>query len=1219
MAIEGRGLDGTAGLPDERRIWELLVRDFEWTIPQDHIVSVRRGADEGDGPSRLQIFEMATTTVLAHLRPEFTWFVTENRPDRGIDFVGVQRFLVDEDLGIAAAITIGGQCKKRERVDEIVSELAGSLISMADALDPTFFVVALSARLDRERVQSARKKLERQLNRHVHIFDRSQIEGLIGQHLDVVTPILSQGLKASEVEEVLRYFEGHSMKSPAPLVSVTTSRRVLAGVPFAVMVDIRWALASSPGARLRWRPSPELDVDGAVTLVGPVGGDAPGGLLLSAGLVADDPLRASCKLDLLSYSVGTVDLGILEVDLGDTDADNGERIDLGTADVVDTTRPRFFERPYRRSIERLNDEYSQAVGGFVSSVAVVGPGGSGKSRLCEEFAIERQRHGAVLLSAKQSKTPEAAHRLLGDLLIVLAGTEIGVGDPADGVLEAVARYDRVLADRAEFAVRSVIGIRSTDAANGGEQTLISTVLVLLAARARTGPLILHLQDLHWCRADTLQVLERISWQLNQLAQPVSTLDPRGANGVLLLFEGRVREQGLRDGDSWSSATFESFFERMDCPVVRCPSLSRDDGRDFVQLLFEGRHNSHRLVDDGLLALQQEVIDRIDAVAGGNPFHTLEQVRILKELGVLARNPITGLIYLIQPDLSISTFPDTIFESIELRWQYIRSRAPELAQLLWSCALVEDRIPSKLFHHLWSELAPNVSLKEIEETDMVWVGDNYSQDVVFRHEYYFRTLRRFTIPDRERRRVVRAYLEWFRSLGSPIPEEQFQWARTILEDPNPDVHMASSLLSASIAGATQRGDTDLVRRVSSFSLDLAWDRDERSPLPIAQFHECCDQEISLCRDLLGVDRSLTASRLTRLQDRLQDRARGSSHWANDELDQLELRRQTAAAVEAQVLFNDRRPAEAAELAEQVVNRVRHHQRLGGSSAWGDLEMEALYTRSCGEALSGDFAAAVRSSIAAAEIAQTSSSPLARKVVSTCGTMMLSEDPGYGEQILRSCLETWPDDDTSDSFLVHVHLSMALVLQAYVDPLDSTNRSERLAEARDRTANVYDSCRRLGLTADAGAAALVRGVVSTLDGQGDAAAWFAQGVAAASRARQMETLWRSHINLATSMWQRDGSLSETCLEHASAAAGIVVDTLSLSVDPERTPRFHLVQVGLARAAWILAQAERAETRDLLDRFPGLLSDLATLDRGGRVQDGPDRHYQWLEVNGADYILY
>jgi hypothetical protein len=1218
MAGGDKGADLAAAVPDERRVWELLVRDFEWTVPAQHIVSVRQRAGDGDRPSRLQIFEMAATTVLAHLRPEFAWFVTENRPDHGIDFVGVQQFLDDDDLGIAAAITVGGQCKKRERVDEIVGELAGPLLSMAEALDPTFFVVALSARLDRERVQRARRTLERQLNRHVHIFDRDQIEGLIGQHLDVVIPILSLGLESSEVGEVLRYFEAHSAAVPPPTVTVTAERRVLAGIPFAVKVDIRWALASSPDARLRWRPSPDLDGSGAVTLIGPVGGDSPDGVPLVAGFVADDPLRASCQLDLLTYAVGTVDLGTLEVGFRSPDVAGGERLDLGAVEVVETMRPRFFDRPYRTSLERLDGQYRRALSGFVSSVAVVGPGGSGKSRLCEEFAIEQRRHGAVVVSVKQIKTHEAAHRFVADLLLALADRDVGTGDPADGVIEAVAQYDRSLADRAEFAVRSVVGTRRTNAVDGGEQSLISVVLVLLAARARTRPLILHLQDLHWCSADTLQLLERIAWQLNQLKESVSTLDGHAPNGVLLLFEGRVREEGPGHADSWSSASFEAFLDRVACPIVRCPSLSRDDGRAFVRLLFEGRHSAHRLADDGLLPLQEEVMDLIDAAAGGNPFHTLEQARLLKDLKLLGRNPLTGLLYLIRADFTTLALPDTVFESIELRWQYIKSRAPELAHLIWGCALIEDRIPAGLFRHLWSDLAPDVSLKEIESTDMLWTGDGDGRDVVFRHENYFRTLRRFTVPVADRRRVVNAYVDWFSSLPRPTSEERFRWARVILEDPEPDLRRVTSLLRASMAAAAKRGDARLVRQVRSFSLDLAWERDERAPYPVARFRERCDEEISLCRELLGTDRTQAASRLARLRTRLDSRVQRHSPRPDGGPDDFEVQRQTVATIEAQVLFNDTQPEKAAELAGRVVDHARRHRGSEGSSEWRDLEMEALYTRSCGEALSGDFGAAVRSSDAAASIAKVSSSPLARKVLSTCGTMLLSEDPARGERVLRSCLATWPDDDTSDSFLVHVHLCMALILQAYVEADGLTSRTERLAEARDRSTSVHHSCRQLGLAADAGAAALVRGVVSAFDGEGDQATWFALGVAAAGRARQMETLWRSHLNLATSVWQRDGFLSETCLEHAEAAAAILTDTLSQSA-PEESPRFHLVRVGLARTTWMLAQADSATSTDLFARFPSLRSDVTTLDRGGRVQDGADRHYQWLEVGGADYILY
>src|SRR5690242_18244925 len=105
----------------ERRVWDLLTRDFSWEVPAHHPVKIYDKTGEFSGIARLQIFEMAVTTILAHLRPEFDWRVTQNLPDSGIDFIGRQPFLQDSTLRINAAITVGGQCKKRTRVDEVLS------------------------------------------------------------------------------------------------------------------------------------------------------------------------------------------------------------------------------------------------------------------------------------------------------------------------------------------------------------------------------------------------------------------------------------------------------------------------------------------------------------------------------------------------------------------------------------------------------------------------------------------------------------------------------------------------------------------------------------------------------------------------------------------------------------------------------------------------------------------------------------------------------------------------------------------------------------------------------------------------------------------------------------------------------------------------------------------------------------------------------------------
>lgn len=1202
----------------ERRVWELLTRDFYWDVPAHHPVQVYSEGDSPPGAVRLQVFEMAVTTILAHLKPEYEWQVSPNRPDSGLDFIGVHRFLEDAELGIAAAITVGGQCKKRTRVDDVCGELAGSLVRMADKISPTFFVVALSARLNRQRVDEACEMLQHQFRRDCHILDRAQIEGLFGDHLETVAEVLDEGLSGPEVEEVLRYFEARRGSALPPTISVAPPPRVLAGVPFRVDVSVRWTRASDPSARIWWRPGGNGTGAADVILVGPIGADGPGGAGLAAvGATGSDPLTASCSIELVTYVVGGVDLGEISIGIEAASVSRAEVVPLGCIDVVETMRPRFFERPYRAGMNRLSSLYEQALTGAVTSVGVVGAGGSGKSRMCEEFALEKRRRGATVVTAKHAKTHEEPHRILGELLAALVIDGRFIGDPADAVIHAIERLDPTLAATAAGVIRSCFGRAESGAADVSEQGIVSALLLLVIALGREAPLIVHLQDLHWCSAEVLSLLERL---LRQLSQVRSGGVQEG--GILFIFEGRIRESGQVGDDDWSSAPFEAFLIRTDSPTVTCSAFSPDDGLTFARLLFEDRHNARRLLVDDLISLQDELIERIHRAAGSNPFHSLEQVRLLKETGVVGQNLHTGLLYMIRPEPPGSVLPESVFEAIRLRWQYLRDRNPRLALLVWACALIDDQIAAQLFQSLWRRLAPTVSIREIDATDMLWTGDGTADEVTFRHENYFESIRRFTVSEADRRQVVDAYCGWFADLHAPSPAEKFAWARAIMAMPDPDHTHARNLLASALEDSGNSGAPRLARRIRAFLLELIWEVDRRTTLETAEFVRHCDDESDLCRDFLTTDREQATRRIERLHARIVDRlnAVGDQIPAADR-DALLLRSLTVEALQAQLFFNDRRPTESAGIAQRVVASVRaqrHSSRVGGD--WKSLEMEALYTLSCAQAISGEFASAVRSSADAAAIATLSDSVLARKVLSTYGTILIPDSPSRGESVLRSCLSRWDDDGTSDAALVHVHLAAVLTFQAHHLPPNSDARREKLIEAGERTARVHDSCRRLGLYPDAGAAALVRGVVSAMSGEDDEAAWFAQGVAAAAKGRQMETLWRSHINLATALYRKEGQVSPTGRDHARAALEIMQDTLTIYPEPELAPRFYLLRVGMAAAAWMMLAAGDERGLALLEQFPSLRSHFADPEAGVLAPyDGAARYYQWLRVDDVDYALY
>lgn len=1211
--------------PAEARVWDLLTKPVSWPFPSDHPVKVHVGDQVIEEGAKFQAFEVLVAAIFARLRPEYEWRVTPSGPDGGLDFIGRHAWLRDDLLRIAAQITIGGQCKKRGP-DADFADVSWSLSRMAETVDPppTLFVIAFSARITTKRVEAARRLLERTHGRDCHILDRQQLEGLIQDHLPVVDDILRGRLTDEETEAVVSYFRGLDTGRRVTSVSVVGPARVLAGVPFAVTVALRASIVAAPAARVWWQ---RRDAGGGVNesaiFISPVGADSATGASLASD-ATDDPLHVERTLEFVSYAVGTIDLGEVVVGFDYEGArEPVARVDLGSVDVVDNMRPPFFERPFLASRARLRDAYERAVVTGLATVGVVGAGGSGKTRLCEDFEFERRRRGSVVVAAKQAKTFDDPHRLLAELFIGLASRYVEPAAPAASVVRALAQYDSEVAKRAEPAIRSIFGRPDPSHRAVSEDSILSALVLLTAARARRSALIVHLQDLHWCAADVLGLLDRLVWQLGVAVGTSTAPRQRPETGVLFIFEGRVRErQGSTDG--WDSEPFELFLEKLDCPVARCAPFEPLNGREFVRRLFEDHHLASRAGDEQLLELQRELVDRINRSAGGNPFHSLEQVRLLRERRIVERNPTTGLFYIVQPETEGSLLPDSVFAAIELRWRYLKARAPELALLVWAAALLEDRVPAPLFRRLRSELAPDVSLADIEATDLLWTGDGETHEVAFRHENYFRSIRRFEVAPRDRERVVEIYSDWFAALPRREPSDQFRWARALLELPTPPFARARKLMLSALRGARRAGDVSLARRIAAASLDLAWREDDHSPLPIASFVRRCDEDLALTRELVGSDRQHAARRLDQLLGRLERRlATGGARSAQSRA-KLEYRRLEGEVVRAQILFNDRQPGVASEIAARAGRGTRALLEGGASGeagSWQALEVEALHTQAVAVALAGDVEQALKVSRRATELAAESDSPLARHVLSTYANILLAKDPAEAESILRRLLDELVAADDGERAATEINLSMALVLRAHSRGDDEESGARRLLdEAEQRLTPVYDRAFQLGDWADAAAAALMLGVASAVRGDPGEVSWFAQAVAAAARGRQMETLWRAHVNLATATHRRGGYADARARDHARAGLEIMEDTLSPYAEPDHSARFELLRVPLAHAVRFLIESGDDVGVAALERYPELRS--AFEDPAGgvlRADRGGYSSHEWLRVGDYDYVIY
>ena len=234
--------------------------------------------------------------------------------------------------------------------------------------------------------------------------------------------------------------------------------------------------------------------------------------------------------------------------------------------------------------------------------------------------------------------------------------------------------------------------------------------------------------------------------------------------------------------------------------------------------------------------------------------------------------------------------------------------------IWAAGLLDDRVPTALFPRLLAELAPHVALSDVDATEMLWSGEGREHEVAFRHENYFESIRRFEVAIEDRERVVRIYCDWFAEPDqSARPVNRYKWALALLQLPVPDEAQAENLMRRALREAERQGDARLARRVSAASLNLLWSRDGRSPVRIDTFLRRAEDELALTTELLGGgDRSQAERRLDSLSERLERRISSGRVLSPRAVSGLRRLRITSDVRRSQILFNDRKPVEAAEL-------------------------------------------------------------------------------------------------------------------------------------------------------------------------------------------------------------------------------------------------------------------------------------------------------------------
>ncbi|HJX84601.1 MAG TPA: hypothetical protein VJ723_09675 [Candidatus Angelobacter sp.] len=378
--------------------------------------------------------------------------------------------------------------------------------------------------------------------------------------------------------------------------------------------------------------------------------------------------------------------------------------------------------------------------------------------------------------------------------------------------------------------------------------------------------------------------------------------------------------------------------------------------------------------------------------------------------------------------------------------------------------------------------------------------------------------------------------------------------------------------------------------------------------------------------MNSDRLQAAQRVDRLRDRIREKLSFREAWTPQTVEGLHFRLLTSDVLQSQILFNDRQAARASEIAAEVIRSVgalSSARSAENGSDWQTLEMEALHSYAVALALGGEIEPAIKASEQAVAIARKLVTPLSLDVLSTHANILLARELEAPETILRECLVRASSQTTSRETrdAIVINLSMTLILEAHRSKTSNASEAQlKLDEASTLLKPIFSNSFRVGRYPDAGAASLLLGIISALRNEADEVSWFAQAVTASARGGQMETLWRSHIDLATALHRRNHRASESVRDHARAALQILEETLAPYPRPERSPRFDLVRIPLAQAVRFLIQFGDEAGLTTLERYPSLRSCFQDPEHGILRHDrGGYRSHEWVSVAEWDYVIY
>ena len=266
-------------------------------------------------------------------------------------------------------------------------------------------------------------------------------------------------------------------------------------------------------------------------------------------------------------------------------------------------------------LDRLHSAFEQTVADRRTAlVAILGPAGVGKSRLLAEFVSTLAGRARILRGRCLAYGDGITYWPLRELLLAVAGIRDS-DSPAAGSEKLREMLDgapngALVVDR----LATAIGL-STERASSDE--IFWAVRRMLEHLARSGPLVVVIEDIHWAEPTLLELIDQVV---------------RSTRGVALLVVCLARPELLDRVPDFAVGGRTSM-------TISVDALAPEVATHLIQVL------------PGGVRLPADLRDRILATAEGNPLFIEEMLRMLLEDGLLGasvdsaavRGPLGGVV------------------------------------------------------------------------------------------------------------------------------------------------------------------------------------------------------------------------------------------------------------------------------------------------------------------------------------------------------------------------------------------------------------------------------------------------------------------------------------------------------------------------------------------------------------------------------------------------